>query len=544
MSTSTSPKLTKQLKKEIAQEDKDEKARLDEAVKDINLTTKEQQKAHKAALKADSNVSKMEKKESVATAAVHKAAQEHDVAASHLQEAQKDAELKRQEDMRLQRALDEKKSMLDAAKEQQRNHKLGRESRLQDLEAGRRPEEVGPGMASTTGQGPTGVTGNVPGQYGTGTQGPTTGGGYTGQRTTEAVAAGAGLAGGTGVAARGTDPRDSAGMASSTVPVPIQQGQVPLEGHRTDAGVGRLNRTGDTGLSTGPTSDAQAYARTGPGTYSGERGIDQTRGGYTQVGAGTSPYNGEHISRDNKAIESGAIQGQPSTVGAGSYAGDRNMRGPGTGYGQEGIDRSRAPGTAPGSAPGSNMCIGDQGVRGDTGPISGGERYSAMPSATTGTGYGGGGGENLGIRGDSMMGRSGTGADPGIRTGGSREVAGAPEFVGQRNIGMGAGPETGYGAGQPSGQPIHRSTGIGGRQVISEEQQYNRDRMVMGGSGGQIGQGMHPSDSGVRGAMSGSGQGSGFGQGNMPGGYNTSGGYSTSAGASARESDMGRMSAT
>ncbi|KAG5645783.1 hypothetical protein DXG03_005320 [Asterophora parasitica] len=139
--TQTSPDIIKSLEKEIAKEGKTEDTRIRDAAKDLSTTEKAQRKAHKvklswwfgptcslsndvaqAAMKAETVISKMEKKETAMSSAMHKATHDHDVAATELHGAQKDAEVKRQQDLKLKQELDTKKANIERAIEEQKQH--------------------------------------------------------------------------------------------------------------------------------------------------------------------------------------------------------------------------------------------------------------------------------------------------------------------------------------------------------------------------------------------------------------------------------------
>ncbi|KAG6833601.1 hypothetical protein H0H87_004228 [Tephrocybe sp. NHM501043] len=445
-STGNSPKAVKEVKKGIMVEDKDEELRVQQAIKDISLTTKSQQKAHKAALKADSTVSKLGKKESAAVAAVKKATYEHELAVTNLHKAESEAELKRREDAKLLQELNDKKKNLDLQMEEQKAHKRVRETKLQNLESNNGGIAT---RATDANAGGMNTTGSVPGQYGTGPQAPGTRGsgpGYADHNASGAMATGAGLVGGVGLAtaAHGTRRDDTSGPEQGINQERIRDGDGNF-GHRTDTGVGGIGHTGGTGPRSGIGSSAQQS----------DHGI-RSEG----IFAG---YSGRHTDGANTDIH-----GQGSNVGE-----------------------------------------------------------------LTGGGYGGGGGENLGFRGERMAGGSGTGADPGIRSGGARDMGGRSgdyEFVGDRNIVGGQG-DIGYNVDRIGGQKnVHRGTGIGGRQGVGEDPDFSRDRNYMGG-GERLGSGMGATsdiDGRARGPIGGGSQG--YGEDTMPGGYESGVGIGATGG--------------
>ncbi|KAF8075985.1 hypothetical protein FPV67DRAFT_392289 [Lyophyllum atratum] len=159
-----SPQVLKKLEKELAKEGKAEEARLQHAVGDLSATEKVQGKVQKAVMKAESNVSKMGKKETAANEAMHKAAQKHDVATTHLQGAEKAAE--RQQDIKLQQELDAKKANVEASVKEKTTNIQGREATLAKLRNG------GPAVGTDTGAGVDRSEGEHTGRRGdTGTEG-------------------------------------------------------------------------------------------------------------------------------------------------------------------------------------------------------------------------------------------------------------------------------------------------------------------------------------------------------------------------------------
>ncbi|KAG6873299.1 hypothetical protein C0993_001544, partial [Termitomyces sp. T159_Od127] len=146
---------------------------------------------------------------------------------------------------------------------------------------------------------------------------------------------------------------------------------------------------------------------------------------------------------------------------------------------------------------------------------------TGYPSAPMATGYSGAGGENLGFRGDHMLGSSGTGADPGIRSAGTRSIGGKGgncEHIGEHKIGLDSAGGSSYGAERMGDQYTHHATGIGSRQGVGEEPDFSRDRMTTG-SAGRFGPGIKQSgdiDNRARGSMT---NNQGFGEDSMPGGF-------------------------
>lgn len=109
MST-VSPKVLKQFEKEIAKEGEAEEARIKDAMRELSMSQKEQEKArkvsvyqnpylcilltrHQAVLKAESELIKAKKKETEGLAALHKAQEEHEITVAHVNTAQKEFEV-------------------------------------------------------------------------------------------------------------------------------------------------------------------------------------------------------------------------------------------------------------------------------------------------------------------------------------------------------------------------------------------------------------------------------------------------------------------
>ncbi|KAJ7229070.1 hypothetical protein GGX14DRAFT_616628 [Mycena pura] len=99
-------KLEKQLKKEAKREDVD----LKHALKDLQAAEKLKAKAHKSASKAEETIEKITKIETATLKALNKATHEHDAAVVELRNAERDADLRRQEDERLAADLEAKKA--------------------------------------------------------------------------------------------------------------------------------------------------------------------------------------------------------------------------------------------------------------------------------------------------------------------------------------------------------------------------------------------------------------------------------------------------
>ncbi|KAG6896755.1 hypothetical protein C0992_006330 [Termitomyces sp. T32_za158] len=343
-------------------------------------------------------VAKLGKKEIVATAAVQKATHKHDIAATNLRSAQRDAELKRQEDTRLQRELDEKKARLDTALQDQKIHKVKLLIFIKVYRA----------------------------HF---------------------------------VLVR------SKNLAHMVLNQLVYRAKVPIPGQE------------------------RTLALILPGTNVGQPAI---RGESGSFGAREIPAQSNQIGQTGD-----------DTV--------RMQRGTNTGYPREGPGDFGGPGNI--AATETKQYTGEHAI-----PAS----ATGFQSAASGTGYSGAGGENLGFRGDPMLGSSGTGADPGIRSGGAYDSGGrggSREFIGGHNVGPGIGGESRYDAERTGQQQyIHHGTGIGGTQGVGEDPEFTRDRMTMGSSG-RFGPGINQSgdvDNRARGSMI---SNPGFGENSMPGGY-------------------------
>ncbi|KAG6849952.1 hypothetical protein H0H93_003324 [Arthromyces matolae] len=500
MTSSASPKVTKQLKREINKEERDEEALVQQTVKEISLASKEQQKAHKAALKADDIVTKLGKKETAATAAVQRANHDHEIAKTHLQSAQKDAELKHQEDAKLQSELEEKRKRFDSAMSAQKVHKEGREARLHDLDnpqgVGSKSTGIAAGPPATA---PPNPSSNVPGPYVSSQAPGPVAGPSGGASTVTAAAAGAGLAGTAGLAAHhGMRQHDKSTIDPGVGQPELQQTSAPGEqiGHRSDAGVGGFNRAVD----TGPRSDLPSQAiHPSRGANAGnvifaDTGMDYVEGRNKPMG-----YTGQKAIGTDSRMAATTPATYPS--GAPNSAGEGIFTDTGMGYAQ---GRNKPSGDLGQNAIGTDPRLGRDPLASTSGPRNAGldardsvpythegpgdlgitpiarssiPQASGPSSGVTGFSQGGAGGENLDFRGDPMMGSSGTGADSGIRPGGTRDFD--REFTGDRSIG----PES-YGPGQFSTpQQIHRGTGtgIGDRQDVGKDPQFDYERVVVGG---------------------------------------------------------------
>ncbi|KAF9468792.1 hypothetical protein BDZ94DRAFT_1143210, partial [Collybia nuda] len=116
------PQVLKKLEKEIVKEGKTEEDRVKHAMKELSSTEKAQTKTHKAVHKAEATLERAHKKELEATKAVNKATHSHDIAVTNLHGAEQDIELRKREDVKLQRDLDAKKAQVQAAIKEQHAH--------------------------------------------------------------------------------------------------------------------------------------------------------------------------------------------------------------------------------------------------------------------------------------------------------------------------------------------------------------------------------------------------------------------------------------
>ncbi|KAF7354973.1 hypothetical protein MSAN_01412500 [Mycena sanguinolenta] len=114
----TSPAAIKKLEKQFAKEEKRDTVAVKDALKDVQSTEKLKAKAQKAATKADQTIEKITKVETVTQKALNKATHQHDAVVVDLRNAERDAEVKHQEDDRLTTELEAKKA--HAAEEEHR----------------------------------------------------------------------------------------------------------------------------------------------------------------------------------------------------------------------------------------------------------------------------------------------------------------------------------------------------------------------------------------------------------------------------------------
>ncbi|KAG5638569.1 hypothetical protein H0H81_011915 [Sphagnurus paluster] len=128
-----SPKIVKQMEKEIAKEEKADESRVKHILDELSSVEKSRAKAEKAVQKAEGVVNKAEKKELAAGKAANTAVHKQEIAVSDKNNAVKDAELKKQHELNLQREIDAKKEAADAAIKNQQIHQQARESKLAEL---------------------------------------------------------------------------------------------------------------------------------------------------------------------------------------------------------------------------------------------------------------------------------------------------------------------------------------------------------------------------------------------------------------------------
>ncbi|KAF5388101.1 hypothetical protein D9615_000035 [Tricholomella constricta] len=434
---SASSQAVKKLEKEIAQEGKTEHAHVHDVKKDLSAMEKAQLKAHKVAQKAESAISKMSKKETAATAAMHKATHDHDIAASHLHDAEKEAELKRQQDIKLQHELDAKKGNVEAAIKEQEMHDQAREAKLAELHGGASGHGAHTAEAATAGAGVAAMTEHGHGPI----AGPGARGGVGGASIDEIPYPSGGPGGGCGYLS-------GAGMGGHTGAV----------GGSSQAGGG----PGAHGMA--PPEGEIPYPSGGPG------------GG---CGHNIAPPVGEFL-YPSGGPGGGCGQMACADIGAGGSKGLEHLGGEGS-RGTPPGDECPYPSGGPGGGYRHTGGAGAGGTGGHQGQFIEGDhmvplwRECPYPSGGPGGDCRSASGEISGSR-DDHMARSGAGG---------RGGAGVREFVGGQHVNMEA-REPGdmadfFGGVQRSG---YHGTGIGREQGIGEEQGYGDDHMNVGGPGG------------------------------------------------------------
>ncbi|KAF5383541.1 hypothetical protein D9615_003744 [Tricholomella constricta] len=128
-----SPQVLKKMEKEIAKEGKSEESRVKHILDELSSTEKSHRKAEKAVHSAESTLHKAEKKELSATKAANKATHDHDIAVTKRHSAEQDAQMKKQQELKLQKEIQAKKDAADAAIKAQNLHQQAREGKLAEL---------------------------------------------------------------------------------------------------------------------------------------------------------------------------------------------------------------------------------------------------------------------------------------------------------------------------------------------------------------------------------------------------------------------------
>ncbi|RDB20511.1 hypothetical protein Hypma_012402 [Hypsizygus marmoreus] len=277
---SPSPQVLKTLEKEMVKEGKSEEARLHRAMRDLSSTEKQEGKAQKAVRKAENVLSKLQRKEVSASADMNKYTDKHDVAVAHLHAGERDAQTKKEENIRLQTDLDLKKTQVqDAIKDQQANIQ-GRETKLADWREGASDHSL----------------------HRNGTAGSETGSGFG---AAAAGGAAGGAAGATGAAISGGGPAQTA--------EPMATGGTTQYRDNT-GGVGQ--QPGDVGQQT-MTGGGPVQTQTGAaGQNTAYRGSEQTPGG-----GGDQSFGGQNTQqgRSGSVDERGYRQGGDQSLGGLSH---------------------------------------------------------------------------------------------------------------------------------------------------------------------------------------------------------------------------------
>nr|GAT46171.1 predicted protein [Mycena chlorophos] len=149
-STPNSPAAIKKLEKQLNKEAKRESTEIKEALKAVQTMEKLKAKAQKASNKAEETIEKVTKLETATLKALNKATHQHDAALTDLRAAERDAELKRQEDKRISTDLDAKKAFLAESLHAQAANTEKRATQIRELreEAGLIPKETTSGTAT------------------------------------------------------------------------------------------------------------------------------------------------------------------------------------------------------------------------------------------------------------------------------------------------------------------------------------------------------------------------------------------------------------
>ncbi|KAJ7781635.1 hypothetical protein B0H16DRAFT_1710826 [Mycena metata] len=133
LSVPSSPAAIKKLEKQFAKEANRESKEVKRALKDVQSTEKDKAKAQKAAAKADQTIEKITKAETATLKALNKATHQHDAVVVDLRSAERDAEVKRQENERVTAELEAKKKHAAEILNAQLAHAEERQTQINDL---------------------------------------------------------------------------------------------------------------------------------------------------------------------------------------------------------------------------------------------------------------------------------------------------------------------------------------------------------------------------------------------------------------------------
>ncbi|KAJ6543840.1 hypothetical protein B0H19DRAFT_288440 [Mycena capillaripes] len=133
LSVPSSPAAIKKLEKQFAKEAKREDAEVKKALKDVQNIEKHKAKAQKAATKADQTIEKITKAETATLKALNQATHHHDAVVVDLRSAERDAEVKHQEDEKLTAELEAKKAHAAEVLQAQLAHAEERKTKILEL---------------------------------------------------------------------------------------------------------------------------------------------------------------------------------------------------------------------------------------------------------------------------------------------------------------------------------------------------------------------------------------------------------------------------
>ncbi|KAJ7755679.1 hypothetical protein DFH07DRAFT_821376 [Mycena maculata] len=132
----SSPAAIKKLEKQLAKQAKREDAEVKHALKDVQSTEKHKAKAQKATVKAEQIIEKIAKAETATLKALNKVTHQHDTVVVDLRNAERDGEMKRQEDEKLATELKAKKAHAAEVLQTQLAHADERKTTLRQLREG------------------------------------------------------------------------------------------------------------------------------------------------------------------------------------------------------------------------------------------------------------------------------------------------------------------------------------------------------------------------------------------------------------------------